>query len=151
MTHLIQRCADCREVAALGRSLAAVGGRLEALLVAAASQGLDQEPLTSSTILTGSALTIIITASRLQPSLALCQQCLLQLQRLHRCLGNRSFHVGLCRSGSDGSYVIADTCTAYSDKSACGQVLPYLHTRQGYVHCCLPCACRSNHVPVQEI
>lgn len=55
--HLVQRCADCREVAALGRSLAAVGGRLEALLVVAASQGLDQEALTSSTILTGPALT----------------------------------------------------------------------------------------------
>lgn len=44
---------DCREVAALGRSLAAVGGRLEALLVAAASQGLDQAALTCSTILAG--------------------------------------------------------------------------------------------------
>lgn len=51
--HPVQRCADCREVAALGRSLAAVGGRLEALLVAAASQGPDQEALSSATILTG--------------------------------------------------------------------------------------------------
>lgn len=53
LVHPVQRCAGCREVAALGRSLAAVGGRLEALLVAAASQGPDQEALTSSTILTG--------------------------------------------------------------------------------------------------
>ena len=72
MTHLVQRRAGCREVAALGRSLAAVGGRLEALLVAAASQDLDQEPLISSTILTGPALTI--TTSRLQRSFVLFRQ-----------------------------------------------------------------------------
>ncbi|KAL3150452.1 hypothetical protein ABBQ32_000282 [Trebouxia sp. C0010 RCD-2024] len=45
--------ASLREVAALGRSLAAVGGRLEALLVAAASQGLEEQTLSSSTILAG--------------------------------------------------------------------------------------------------
>lgn len=49
--------AYCREVAALGRSLAAVGGRLESLLIAAASQGLQEEPLTSSSILSGPAPT----------------------------------------------------------------------------------------------
>lgn len=53
LVYPVQRCAGCREVAALGRSLAAVGGRLEALLVAAAGQGPDQEALTSATILTG--------------------------------------------------------------------------------------------------
>lgn len=46
-------------MAALGRSLAAVGGRLEALLVAAASQGLEQKAPSSSTILTGRALTTL--------------------------------------------------------------------------------------------
>ena len=53
MTGVSQGSAGCREVAALGRSLAAVGGRLEALLLAAASQGQEEETLTSSTILTG--------------------------------------------------------------------------------------------------
>lgn len=51
----LRKAADCREVAALGRSLAAVGGRLEALLVAAASQGLEEQTLSSSTILAGPA------------------------------------------------------------------------------------------------
>lgn len=45
-----------REVAALGRSLAAVGGRLDSLLVAATSQGLSDQAVTPETILTGTSL-----------------------------------------------------------------------------------------------
>ncbi|KAL0053131.1 hypothetical protein WJX82_001373 [Trebouxia sp. C0006] len=45
--------ASLREVAALGRSLAAVGGRLDSLLVAATSQGLRDQAGTPETILTG--------------------------------------------------------------------------------------------------
>ena len=103
-THLVPKCVYCREVAALGRSLAAVGGRLEALLVAAASQGLDQEALTSSTILTGPALTI--TAHRMLPSAA--NTCLLptvspSAAEASLWLGNHLFHVDLCR-GSYGHF-----------------------------------------------
>ena len=59
------RCVCCREVAALGRSLAAVGGRLESLLVAAVSQGLQEQPLTSSSILSGPAPTLLSLCFRL--------------------------------------------------------------------------------------
>ena len=43
----------CREVAALGRSLAAVGGRLDSLLVAASSQSRSNQAVTSATVLSG--------------------------------------------------------------------------------------------------
>ena len=93
LTHLIQRCAECREVAALGRSLAAVGGRLEALLVAASSQGLEQEALTSSTILAGPAL-IVTTCRVLHPAAVICLLLgLYQLLKLHCCLRQM---FGLC-------------------------------------------------------
>ncbi|KAL0029799.1 hypothetical protein WJX77_000735 [Trebouxia sp. C0004] len=45
--------ASLREVAALGRSLAAVGGRLDSLLVAATSQGLSDQAVTPEIVLTG--------------------------------------------------------------------------------------------------
>ena len=50
-----QRC-TCRQVAALGRSLAAVGGRLDSLLVAATSQDHSEQAVTPETILTGAGL-----------------------------------------------------------------------------------------------
>ncbi len=57
----------CREVAALGRSLAAVGGRLDSLLVAATSQGLSDQAGTPETILTGTSLYSVIGWRCLHP------------------------------------------------------------------------------------
>ncbi len=56
-----------REVAALGRSLAAVGGRLDSLLVAATSQGLSDQAGTPETILTGTSLCPVIGWGCLHP------------------------------------------------------------------------------------
>ena len=65
-----------REVAALGRSLAAVGGRLDSLLVAATSQGLSDQAGTPETILTGTSLCPVIGWECLHPCVTCaCDMC----------------------------------------------------------------------------